>query len=355
VTAPSDAATADRAEAAAAEEYFDALHRADEPHALGVARGLLDSGTSAEDVLLRLVAPAQVRVGTLWQTGVWSVAQEHAASFIAERVVFAVGARTRRRGRRGHVVLGCLDGEWHTLAARIVGEVLRLHDWQVTFLGASVPTAHLVSFLHHDGPDVVALSAATPIHLPAAHRTIVAAQRTGTPVLVGGPGFGADGRWARRLGADAWAPTASDAVALLADRPSWPNTEAAGPGDLPDAISGTEYAGVRQRRGRLVVAAMERLRAVGGTFSAPATLSDSPVDDDLGEVVDVLAAAAYLGDRRLFTGHVAWLADVAAHRGAPPTALPAVLDAFGPELHDFPFALACLTDGHARLDHRTMP
>src|SRR6185312_10920209 len=96
VTAPSDAATAARAEAAAAEEYFDALHRGDESQAIGVACGLLDSGTSAEDVLLRLVAPAQVRVGKLWQTGVWSIAQEHAASCIAERVVFAVGARTRR-------------------------------------------------------------------------------------------------------------------------------------------------------------------------------------------------------------------------------------------------------------------
>jgi methanogenic corrinoid protein MtbC1 len=173
VTAPltSPAGAADTAEAAA-EEYFDALHRADEPHAVGVACGLLDSGASGEDVLLRLVAPAQVRVGRLWQTGVWSVAQEHAASCIAERVVFAVGARTRSRGRRGHVVLSCLDGAWHALAARIVGEVLRMHDWKVTFLGAVPPIAYLVSFLHRDGPDVVAQACLADGHALLDHWTV---------------------------------------------------------------------------------------------------------------------------------------------------------------------------------------
>ena len=190
-----------------------ALGRGDETHAVDLALGFVDAGGSAEDVLLGLVAPVQVRVGERWESGEWSVAQEHAATCIAERVVAALGTRARGQGTRGHVVLSCLDGEWHALPARIVGDVLRLRGWQVTFLGASVPPVHLVSFLHQHGPDVVALSAALPIHLPAARHTVAAARRTGTPVLAGGPGFGADGRFARRLGVDAWAPTAVDAAA----------------------------------------------------------------------------------------------------------------------------------------------
>jgi methanogenic corrinoid protein MtbC1 len=353
--APSDrdvadprATGADRVDAVA-DEFFDALHRADEGHAVALAAGLLDGGVPAQDVLLRLVAPAQQRIGLLWQAGAWSVAEEHAATCINERVVAAVGARTRQAGRRGHVVVGCLDGEWHALAARIVAEVLRLHDWRVAFLGASVPPAHLVSFLHQHGPDVVALSAALPIHLPAAHRTIVAAQRIGTPVLVGGPGFGPDGRWARRLGADGWAPTAADAVALL-DRRPWPEPE---PERHDPSDDGAEYAGIRQRRGRLAAAAAQRLRdparrAPGGP--EPAALTDAPLDDDLEHVADFLAAAAYLHDPEPFTDHLGWLAAVATSRGASAAALHAVLDAFRAELHDFPFALGCLDDGHAVLD-----
>ena len=324
---------------AATDDYLDALGCGDEARAIALATGLVDAGWSAQEVLLRLVSPAQVRVGQLWQSGGWSVAQEHAATCVAERVVGALSARTRSAGGRGHVVLTCLDGEWHALAARIVGEVLRLHDWRVTFLGASVPPVHLVSFLHQQGPDVVALSAALPTHLPAARHTVVAAQRTGTPVLAGGPGFGADGRFARRLGVDAWAPTAADGVALL-DRMPWPEPRVTGPGD---ASAEAEYLGVRERRGRLVVAAIERLR---GRPEPEARLADSTLHDDLGQVVEFLAAAIYFADRGLFADHVGWLAEVAASRGAPETALPDVLDAFRAELHDFPFAAACLDAGH---------
>ena len=185
---------------AVVDDYLDALGRGDETHAVDLALGFVDAGGSVEDVLLGLVAPVQVRVGERWESGEWSVAQEHAATCIAERVVASLGTRARGQGTRGHVVLSCLDGEWHALPARIVGDVLRLRGWQVTFLGASVPPVHLVSFLQQHGPDVVALSAGLPTHLPAARHTVAAAQRTGTPVLAGGPGFGADGRFARRLG-----------------------------------------------------------------------------------------------------------------------------------------------------------
>jgi hypothetical protein len=200
-----------------------------------------------------------------------------------------------------------------------------------------------VSFLHQYGPDVVALSAALPIHLPAAHRAVVAAQRTGTPVLAGGPGFGADGRWARRLGVDGWAATVDDAVGLL--EAGWP-----APDPEPDAGIGAEYAGVRQRRGRMMVAAVERLRA--RAVDAPGgviVLSDSPLDDDLGQLADFLATAAYLDDTALFTAHVDWLCSVAARRGTDATVLSAVLDAFRYELHDFPFAQSCLEAGRALL------
>jgi methanogenic corrinoid protein MtbC1 len=329
------------APAALADDYLDALGHGDEARAVELALGLLDAGGSAEDVLLGLVAPAQVRVGERWESGEWNVAQEHAATCVAERVVAALGGRTRLRGARGHVVVSCLDGEWHALAARIVGDVLRLRGWRVTFLGASVPPVHLVSFLHQHGPDVVALSAALPIHLPGARHAVAAAQRTGTPVLAGGPGFGPDGSLARRLGVDAWAPTVGDAAALL-DRMPWPEPVPAAAGDEGAEV---EYAGLQEGRGRLVVAAVERLRGDGPDVR----LADSALDDDLGQVVDFLAAATWFGDRGLFVDHLRWLARVSASRGTPVTALPAVLEAFRTELHDFPFALACLDAGHEML------
>ena len=100
--------------------------------------------------------------------------------------------------------------------------------------------------------------------------------------------------------------------------PPRPDPVPVGPGD--DAAE-VEYAGVRERRGRLVVAAVERLRA----RSRVVRLADSALDDDLGQVVDFLAAATWFGDRGLFADHVGWLARVSAARGARATAPSAVL------------------------------
>jgi methanogenic corrinoid protein MtbC1 len=322
-----------------ADTFLDALSQADDAAAIRVATDLLDSGVPAQEVLLDLVAPAQESVGRLWQEAHWSVAQEHAATAISERVVAAVDERTLSSGSRGHVVLGCLDGEWHVLPARIVAAVMRLHGWRVTFLGASVPAPALVSYLHEHGPDVVALSCALPIHLPEAHRTITSAQRTGTPVLAGGPGFGSDGRWARRLGVDAWAGSAVDAVAQLDTLP-W-----AGPDPDPDPVvaGGAEYGGLRSRRGELVTLVGEQL------YDDPGTTSPD-LEDAAGHVVDFLGAAVYLGDADVFHGYLQWLGSVLSPRwGARPDGLASALSMLHERLHDFPFTQNCLTTGRLRL------
>ncbi|GAA4702920.1 cobalamin-dependent protein [Pseudonocardia yuanmonensis] len=329
-------------------EFMAALGRADEDAAVALALGLVDAGVPAGEVLLGLVAGTQEEVGLRWQRGEWSVAQEHAATAVNERVVAAVGRRTPP-GTRGHVVLACLDGEWHALPGRIVAEVLRLAGWYVTFLGASVPAGELVSYLHQEGPDVVAVSCALPVHLPAAHRTIVAAQRTGTPVLAGGPGFGTDGRWARRLGVDAWAPDAVEAVRLLDELP-WPEPE-------PDQVgdeAGPEYAGLRERRGDLVAAATRVLhgRTALGT---PTGVVDAGLEDDLTHAVDFLTAAVYLSDPDVFTGYLGWLADLLGARGAGTDAARAVLAEFHAGLHDFPFAQQCLRRGATQLEEGAAP
>lgn len=71
--------------------------------------------------------------------------------------------------------MACIDGEWHALPARLVAEVLRLRGWRVDYLGAQVPTPHLISHLHRAGPEAVALSSSIATRLPAAHAHVVQA------------------------------------------------------------------------------------------------------------------------------------------------------------------------------------
>ncbi|WUR62776.1 cobalamin-dependent protein [Micromonospora chokoriensis] len=324
--------------------YLDCLADADEYGAIDLATGLLDAGVPAERVLLDLVAPAQAEVGERWARNEWSVAQEHAATHISEQVVAAVVAHVNPRPTGGRVVVACMDGEWHALPPRLVAEVLRLRGWQVTFLGASVPAAHLVSYLHRYDAHAVALACALPMRLPYAHRMIEACRRSDVPVVVGGRGFGTDGRWARRLGV-AWAPDAPAAADLISDEGA---LRALPPARLAH-LADDEYASLVRRRGELIDGALaDLLERVPAARSYSATQLDSTVSD-LGHIVDFLAAAVYVDDPSLFTEFVEWLVEILVSRGVPAEAVALPFDHYGVALRDFPRAARVLALGRAAL------
>lgn len=324
--------------------YLDHLAEADEYAATDLAIGLLDAGVPAERVLLDLVAPAQAEVGERWARNEWSVAQEHAATHISEQVVAAVSAHVKPRPTGGRVVVACMDGEWHALPPRLVAEVLRLRGWQVTFLGASVPAAHLVSYLHRYDAHAVALACALPMRLPYAHRMIEACRRSDVPVVVGGRGFGADGRWARRLGV-AWAPDAPSAAELIADERA---LRAAPPARLAH-LADDEYASLVRRRGELIDSALAELRErVPSARAYTAAQLDATVSD-LGHIVDFLAAAVYVDDASLFTEFVEWLSGILGSRGVPAGAVVLPLEHYAAALRDFPRAARTLALGCAAL------
>ncbi|RZT78220.1 methanogenic corrinoid protein MtbC1 [Micromonospora violae] len=324
--------------------YLAHLADADEYAATELAIGLLDAGVPAERVLLDLVAPAQTEVGERWARNEWSVAQEHAATHISEQVVAAVSGHVRPRPTGGRVVVACMDGEWHALPPRLVAEVLRLRGWQVTFLGASVPAAHLVAYLHRYDAHAVALACALPMRLPYAHRMIEACRRSDVPVVVGGRGFGADGRWARRLGV-AWAPDAPSAADLIADERALRGVPPARLTHLAD----DEYASLVRRRGELIDSALADLRErVPSARAYTAAQLDATVSD-LGHVVDFLAAAVYVDDSSLFAEFVQWLAEILGSRGVPAGAIALPLAHLAAVLRDFPRAGRALAQGGAAL------
>ncbi|MER6831644.1 cobalamin B12-binding domain-containing protein [Streptosporangium sp. NPDC000563] len=315
--------------------YLEHIGRADEFAAIDLVLDLLEQGADAERLLLDLIAPAQRRVGELWAANEWSIAREHGATAVSERAVAAIAARVRPEPTRGRLTVACADGEYHALPTRLLAEVLRLRGWRVDFLGASVPGPHLITHLHQSGPDVVALGCALATRLPRAHATLTACQAVGVPVMAGGAGFGADGRYARLLGADAWAPSA-DAAADLLERGdlTGPPRQAAAPAHLADE----EYTHLTRRRAELLTCA---LAALARAYPPMAAYDPQQVDAtaaDLGHLLDFLAASLYVDDAQLFTGFIGWTGSVLAARGVPAEAVTVGLRVFHDELRDFPRA-----------------
>jgi methanogenic corrinoid protein MtbC1 len=341
-----------------AQRLWRAVTEGDEYAAVDLVYDALADGVDEEALLLDVIARVQAKVGTEWAADRLTVAQEHAATAINERAVAALAHRTRRTRHetapRGRVTVSCVDGEWHALPALLVTEVLRLRGWQVDYLGAQTPTAHLVAHLHHTGADAVLLSGSLPTHLPAAHAAVTACRAVGVPVLTGGRAFGANGRYARALGADGWAADARGAAAALQAGLPRPDAAAARKAveDLPH-LADQEYTLVARSRGRLVQQVLADLADRFPALRAYDDVQRERTAEDIAHIVDFLAAALYVDDSALFTTFVLWTADVLEARHVPAHSPAAGLDLLAVRLHDSPRALRLLDDAAAALAARS--
>jgi MerR family transcriptional regulator, light-induced transcriptional regulator len=149
---------------ALARMYGAALAAGDEVAAEIVIREAIDVGLSAAEIHDEIIAPALWRVGDLWERGEMSVADEHLASEISLRVLALHREVTRvSQDRRAHpVMLATPAGELHTIALRMVGELLRAAGYPIVMLGANVPADALVACARRHRPDVLCLSATMP-------------------------------------------------------------------------------------------------------------------------------------------------------------------------------------------------
>lgn len=193
------------------------LVEGDSQGAWGVVEAAMTSGADVRSVYLEVLSPAMVHIGARWAAGELDISVEHQATGIATRIIGRLGPRCVRRGRSlGGLVLGAPAGENHGLATAMLGDLMRLHGWDVTDLGANTPTA---SFVHVAGRTsdlkAIGLSVTNPenLELVAECCRAVKSVRPDVLMVVGGGGLG-DGS-AIELGADARATSADQFHELL--------------------------------------------------------------------------------------------------------------------------------------------
>lgn len=335
------------------QDHVEALWQAaiagDEYAARDAVGAALEAGMAAEAVLLDVIGAVQRRVGAEWAAARITVAQEHAATAINERVIATLHT-SRPTVRHGRVTVACVDGEWHALPARLLAETLTLRGFAVDYLGAQVPTPHLIAHLHRTAPDAVALSSSIPTRLPTAHATITACQAAGVPVIAGGAAFGPDGRYAKLLGAQAWAPDARAAADRLAGEPLAPPLASHRPIDDLPHLADQEYSMVARSSTALVAAVYAGLTERVPAMQDYTDQQRQYTAEDLAHIVDFLTTSLYVGDDDLFTGFLTWTAGILTARGVPTDALRAGVDLLAAELREFPRASRLLALGATHLE-----
>jgi methanogenic corrinoid protein MtbC1 len=164
---PFDCATLSR-------RFLDAQLAADRPGALrvviddGVRRGI-----SVEQLMMEVIRPAQFEIGQLWQMNKISIADEHVATAISQFALAQLYPLAERRAETGkRIFVACVEGELHEMGARLAADLLDLDGHDVTYLGANVPTDHLIRKVVAGRPDFVVLSISMTFHLAALHDAV---------------------------------------------------------------------------------------------------------------------------------------------------------------------------------------
>ena len=93
---------------------------------------------SLDGLLRDFIVPYLREIGTRWERGEATVAQEHFASALLRGRLLGL-ARGWDRGRGPRALLACAPGELHELSLIAFGLALRSRGWRVTYLGPDTP------------------------------------------------------------------------------------------------------------------------------------------------------------------------------------------------------------------------
>ena len=174
--------------AAQAYRLFAALAAGDETSARqDFAR--LAAGAALAELCDLVIAPALRRVGTAWAAGELSIAAEHRATAICERLIAARLHQPQGRPR-GVAVTTTPPGERHVLPSLMAAACLREDRWQVQDLAADLPTDEVIGLAAETGASLVVLSSATAEAVKRASREAreIGERLPEARVLAGRPG-----------------------------------------------------------------------------------------------------------------------------------------------------------------------
>ncbi len=194
----------------------------------------INAGASYDDILLRFLAPAARRLGTLWEDDRVDFTDVTIGLMKLHRVVQWINDSAPADRGVGdfapRILLAPALGEQHLLGVLMVGEFFARSGWSVRCEPHKF-SEHIVRCVSEEHFDVVGLSASTH----AAAETLAgeireiraASMNAGVVIMVGGPVFNNDRHLAKRIGADATAMDGLRAV-VTAERLIHPLTSSVG-------------------------------------------------------------------------------------------------------------------------------
>jgi excisionase family DNA binding protein len=181
----------------------------------------LGGGLDPSGVLTEMIGPALRSIGERWARGEVSVAEEHRATAVAQRVIGHLGMQFGRRGKdRGTVALAAPSGDLHVLPVAIAADLLRWRGFDVVELGGNAPPAAIGDAVAKE-PRLLAVGIVSTVgghdSAVALSASSVRAAVPGIPLFIGGGAVSSEAH-ARAMGADVWTGPGSNAATETVER-----------------------------------------------------------------------------------------------------------------------------------------
>jgi len=176
------------------QHYLAALRGGNRMECTKIVQALVSAGTGLKELYIDLFQRAQYQIGELWEQQRISVAVEHLATAITERMLTLVqGQLFSGPARDRTIIIACVADEYHQLGGRMIADYCELLGWRAHFLGANKPLPALLQLIDERRPDLLGLSLSIYFNLPALLSAFdaVVRQYPDLPILVGGQAF----RW----------------------------------------------------------------------------------------------------------------------------------------------------------------
>lgn len=210
-----------------AKAYLEALLAGDKARSQRLVLDECKNGTSIGELYAKVLQPALEEVGHRWEAADTDVYEEHFVSAATVNLMARLMEHARPLADRKGVFLSVVcGGEQHDIGLRMVSDLLEIAGWQAMYLGVNLPARSVIRAIEERRADILGISVTMRYNLNSAADLIDAVRSDRSSrnlrILVGGQAFRSErGMW-RRIGADAQAHSAAEAVAaadgLLAGR-----------------------------------------------------------------------------------------------------------------------------------------
>ena len=143
------------------EKIASAIMEGDRENIISFIETALSAGSTAPELVDKIMIPSIVRVGDLYEKKIYFLPQLMAAAETMKKALGFLEPLLKKDAaeNKGKIILATVKGDIHDIGKNIVALLLRNYGYHVIDLGKDVAAETIIAAAKKQNPDVIALSA----------------------------------------------------------------------------------------------------------------------------------------------------------------------------------------------------